>query len=126
MGLAYMQRFDKTALVCDFAETYHIYDYRKLPARLAATLACGLKPDSRIKTKMAGVKTSPPNLLLLALIVDELRAIRYGLMGDKRNKPVFVSELMENGLPEKETKGFSTVADFEAAKAKIMERIKNG
>ena len=37
---------DEDALICDFAETYHIYDYRSLDVEYAATLAYGLRDDS--------------------------------------------------------------------------------
>ena len=124
MGLAHMMTVDRTAVICDLAETYQIYDYRRLPARFVATLACGLKADSRIMTKMAGVKVSPPFVLLGALIVDELRAIRHGLMGDKKHEPVFVTDIMSDGLPEKELKGFSTVQEYEEARRKIIEKVK--
>lgn len=121
-----MMNVDKTALICDLAETYRIYDTHGIKARYIATLACGLKADSRIKTKMAGVNMLPPNSLLYALIVDELRLIRYWLIGDKKNKPQFVTELMENGLPEKELEGFDTVKEFEAKRREIIERLNNG
>lgn len=124
MGLAHMLNVDRTAVICDLAETYHIYSMEQLPMRMVATLACGLKADSRIMTKMAGVKVSPPLLLLGALIVDEIRALRFGLAGDKTTKPVFVTELMADGLPEKELKGFSTVEDYEEARRKIIEKVK--
>lgn len=124
MGLAHMMNVDKTALLCDMAETYRIYDVKRFPARYIAMLACGLKADSRIKTKMAGVELLPPNSLLYAIIADELKAIRYGLMGDKKNKPVFVTEIMENGLPEKENMSFDSGADFEAYRKKILAKVK--
>lgn len=124
MGLAHMLNVDRTAVVCDLAETYHIFSMEQLPMRMVATLACGLKADSRIMTKMAGVKVSPPLLLLGALIVDEIRALRFGLVGDKSTKPVFVTDLMADGLPEKELKGFSTVKDYEEARRKIIEKVK--
>lgn len=123
MGLAHMLKVDRTAVICDLAETYHIFNYRQLPATTVATLACGLKADSRIKTTMAGVKVSPPNSLLYALIVDELRSLRWGLMGDKKHMPVFVTEMMANGLPEKETRGFNTAEEFERKRREIIERI---
>ena len=47
--LAAMAARDEDALVCDMAETYHIFDYRALPLFLAARLACGLREDSRSK-----------------------------------------------------------------------------
>lgn len=37
--LSSMLNLSEDALICDFAETYHIYDYRSLPLRLVATLA---------------------------------------------------------------------------------------
>lgn len=60
---------DENALTCDFAETYHIYAWRQLPARYAATLAAGLSVDSRIIRKLTGV---PGRLehMLLAVIAD--------------------------------------------------------
>lgn len=118
---------DKTAVICDLAETYQIYDYRRMPARIVATLACGLKADSRIKTKMAGIKETPSLLLLNALIVDELRAFRWGLLGDKNKKPPFVVDILENGIPQKDTaQGFNTVEEFEAARAEIIKKVQNG
>lgn len=39
---------DEDALICDFAETYNVLDYRALPLRTAATLASGLRADARI------------------------------------------------------------------------------
>jgi len=46
-----MIKLDENALICDFAETYHIYDYRQLPPTRVAVFACGLRDDSRIKMK---------------------------------------------------------------------------
>ena len=60
---------DEDALICDFAETYHIYDYRSLPADLVATYAVGLRESSRIKTKMMGMEL-PLDEYLYAAIFD--------------------------------------------------------
>ena len=43
---------DETALVCDLAETYGIYDYRSYPATVIATFAVGLRENARIWLKM--------------------------------------------------------------------------
>lgn len=118
-----MLAVDETAVVCDLAETYHIYNMDALPARTVATLACGLKPDSRIKTKMVGLEITPPNVLLMALLVDELRVLRYQLFGAKNDKPTFVTEIMQNA-PKEETKAFETGADFDAFYKSIIERAK--
>ena len=53
MALAKMISVDRNALICDMAETYHIYDLRGLPARTLATLAFGLRADSRIKMRLS-------------------------------------------------------------------------
>lgn len=118
-----MMNEDQTALVCDLAETYHIFDMRAYSARFIATLACGLKADSRIKTKMAGVQLLPPNSLLYALIVDEIRALKWALVGDKSQKPTYITELMEKGLPKKEIQGFRTAEEFERRRRELIERM---
>lgn len=60
---------DEDALICDFAETYHVYAWRQLPARTAATLAAGLSPDSRIMRRLSGVPAKLEHILL-AIIAD--------------------------------------------------------
>lgn len=60
---------DEDALICDFAETYHIYDMRQFPVLYIATLAKGLRHDSRIMMAVNGLKVDL-NTLLLAHIAD--------------------------------------------------------
>lgn len=84
-----MIRDDEDALICDFAETYQIYDYRSLPLRLVATLAAGLRENSRIKS--AGAKASVTNTLL-AMIADQLTAIRR-ILGDDIELPSIIGLL---------------------------------
>lgn len=74
--LASMLAGYKDDLLCDLAETYHIYDYKALPAEYLATLCCGLSSDSRIMMKLAGQQNVSKELLL-ADIADSLRAIVY-------------------------------------------------
>ena len=75
---------DEDALICDFAETYQIYDYRSLPVKLAATLAAGLRDNSRIKLLAAGSPVSQ-DTILLAGIADRIDAIRYGFSEDAKS-----------------------------------------
>ena len=63
MYLASMVALDEDALICDFAETYHIYDYRRLPVEYAATLAYGLRENSRIRMVQSGLKVELNTLL---------------------------------------------------------------
>lgn len=67
MSLASMVIFDEDALICDMAETYGIFDLYALPAQLAATLAVGLREDSRIKVKMSGMKMDFNKYIIAAL-----------------------------------------------------------
>lgn len=103
-----MIRTDETAVICDLAETYHILDYRQLPASLVAALCVGLKADSRIKMKINGRKI-PYELELLMGAVDRLTMLVYANSKDAqkgRNKPkLLLDQLYEE--PEK-TMGFDS------------------
>ena len=96
---------DENALICDLAEVYHIYDYRSLPVRLVATLAAGLGPNSRVYQKLAG-QTVPTDTLLLAMLVDDVRAMVYGTKGKH--------------VPERKERIFKTGADFDKARAALL------
>lgn len=107
-----MIALDRDALICDFAETYHIFDMESLSAEYASTLAAGLRDDSRIKLKMAGIKVDM-NTLLLARIVDNTAINVYAKTKDAktgRNKPKSVVNTLLNG--ETELKHYATGADF--------------
>ena len=112
---------DEEALICDFAETYHIYDYRSLPLSLASTLAAGLRDTSRIITKTTEAKASTTNTLL-AMIADHLAVIR-NLLGDKKEflsvtKALYqIDEVKEKSGPI----GFASGTDFMAAWQRINE-----
>lgn len=112
-------RNDEDALICDFAETYHIYDLRSLPLSLVATLAAGLRDTSRIVTKTTEAKASTTNTLL-AIIADRLGVIQMMLSGDK-NVPSVFDALYEIERERKGVKGFKTGSAFEAAWQKINE-----
>lgn len=63
-------------LICDFAEYYHIYDYRQLPVVYCATLAVGLREDSRIVLKLTKQKGTYEQKLM-TLMYDVVNMIRY-------------------------------------------------
>jgi hypothetical protein len=83
-------------LICDFAETYNIYDYRSLSTKSAAIYAAGLRADSRIMMKLSdsnyGVKE-----MLLSILCDEIRGWHYSMTEDAEsqiNKPQSIRELL--------------------------------
>ena len=116
-----MIRKDEDALICDFAETYHIYDYRSLPLRLVATLAAGLGDTSRIITNTTEAKASTTNTIL-AIIADHLASIRR-LLGDKTDLPSVTGALYK--VEEERDKGkpqaFRSGNEFDAAWRAINE-----
>lgn len=92
MGLAAMIRTDAGALTCDFAEIYHVLDWRGLPMRLAATLAAGLREDSRIRMAQEDMRVSM-DTLLLSTAVDMLTTIAWYL-GGAGEKPAPLTPLL--------------------------------
>lgn len=79
-----MINVDEDALICDLAETYHIYDYRSLPLKMVATFSVGLRENSRIKMALAEVKY-PFDTLLLASIYDCLNLRNWAMTRDAQN-----------------------------------------
>lgn len=123
MILADMIAADEDALICDFAETYHVYDYRRLPLRYAATLASGLRANSRIKMKKAGLRM-PMDTLLNAAAVDALNFLVWSKSKDGakgRNRPASIFAKLMND-EKNDVMAFDSGAAFEAAR----ERILNG
>lgn len=115
---------DEDALVCDFAETYQVFDYKSLPARLAATLAAGLRESSRIKLKMAGMPCTSETLML-AMAVDRLSLLFWSKTEDgqkNRNRPesIYMQLLGANTKPESDIVAFESRSDFEAERKRLM------
>ena len=116
-----MLKTDEDALICDLAETYHIYDWRSFPIRFIATLACGLKSNSRIKTIM-GVPENDTATLLLAVIADGINWLVWSKTEEAKhnqNKPESIYDKLI-AAEEEETAAFNSADEFEAARAKIL------
>jgi len=114
-----MISLDEDALICDLAETYQIYDYRSLPVRLVATLAAGLRDDSRIKLLAVGSPVAQ-NTILLASIADRVDALRYWLAGYKGETESLVKMLFGE---EKQNKSgvmsFDSIEEFNKTLARV-------
>lgn len=119
---------DEDALICDFAECYHIYDYRGLPVQYAAVLACGLRDDSRIKMAISS-SVAKPDTLILAAILDRLSLLLWAKTEDGargRNRPASLTEqLLGTGTRNDNVVSFASAEDFELARANIIERVVN-
>lgn len=121
---------DESALICDLAETYHVYDYRSLPVQLVATFCVGLRENSRIKMKLSGM-SYPYETILLAGIIDKLSLLVWqrtkdGVSGENVPKSVLATILNIENVSEKDHLVYDSAEDFERAKDNILRSIDNG
>lgn len=125
MALAGMIALDRNALICDLAETYQIYDYRRVPGRLLGILATGLRDDSRIKQKIGGVKTNDTNMIL-ANILDGINLLLWTKTKDAENginQPDSIAETLF--VKEREEVMFDTPEEFEKERQRLITELEN-
>lgn len=116
---------DETALVCDLAETYGIFDYRQLPADMVAALSVGLRENSRIKLLLSGQKV-PFETILQAGIIDRLSILIWQKTKDGQNntnRPQSLVEILTAEQKEREEVAFETGKDFEKAREEILKQL---
>lgn len=118
------------ALICDFAETYHIFDYKALPIKLCSTLAVGLPRTARIWAKLG-----EPNLRLikeqaLILLLDRVSWIQWAMsdnasQGGEPPKPIYnkVFGLKEDEATSRNVLVFDSPDDFQAERERIRREI---
>lgn len=112
-----MINVDEEALICDFAETYRIYNYKSLPLQMVGTFACGLRPDSRIGMRISDSKLTTDQTLL-ALVADNTRAIAWlnssdGAKGINRPKSIVDALAREKKTADSTMETFETGQDFD-------------
>lgn len=121
-----MIQTDEDALICDLAETYHIFDYRQLPPTKVAVFSCGLGPESRIKMKLSGQRV-PLETMLMAGISDRLALLVWSKTKDgqkNRNRPTsLVNLLTESQTKENENVAFESGEDFEKEREKLLAEL---
>lgn len=110
-----MIALDEDALICDMAETYHIYNMEQLPVEYVAILANGLRDNSRIKMKAAGLRVDVMTLLL-AHVADNTAINVYAKTKDAkhgRNKPKsLVKALQTSNNPRDHARQFDSGESF--------------
>lgn len=119
MALAGMWSAAKDELICDFAETYGIYDLRALPVRTLAVLACGLGRNTRVWAKTQGFKAKWSDIVL-ALCADRLAVLEWQNTQDAANGENYPSMLAPEllGMSDQSEKRYETYdsgEDFMAA-----------
>lgn len=115
---------DEDALVCDFAEYYGIYNYRDYSLRYVATLADGLRENSRIKMALSD-STVSFETLILANILDATNFIAWTKTESARNNTNRPKSLVASIRGDKPNNTgdyvvYDSPADFEEARAKLM------
>lgn len=120
MQLALVLNRYECELICDFAEYYHILDYKSIEPGLAGVLLQGLRSDSRTKMKLNNQKITLDQTLL-AIIADGVKGLIF-ILSKKKNKklPESILKLLINGKEDsKKYKSFESGADFERSWQKI-------
>lgn len=113
------------ALICDLAETYHIFNYRALQVSLLATLSYGLRDDSRVKIFFSDIKVTTETMLL-ACAVDHLSFLSWAKTEDAqkgRNRPKSVVQSIMQKEEESTIQAYENGYDFENAWANIVGGI---
>lgn len=113
---------DENALICDLAETYHIFNYKELPVNTVATLSVGLNEDSRIKKKLRNVQDIP-TYIVNAFIIDALNILIWQntLDGSKgENKPESILKKITGESEDKDTLSFASGDDFEKYRKELI------
>ena len=93
-----------------------------LPPERVAVLAIGLKNDSRIKMKMAGIK-QPIETLLLAAAVDRLSLLVWSKSKNAQdgiNRPKSIYAQLIGVEEEKNVQSYNSIEEFEMARKKII------
>lgn len=121
-----MIKVDEHALICDLAETYHIYNYRLMPPFQVAIFAIGLRDDSRIKMKLAGLKITP-QMILQAATVDRLSLLVWQRSDDgqkNKNRPKSILDTLLNEEKESDITAFTSGEDFEKERRRLIAQLK--
>ena len=124
-----MINLDEESLICDLAETYQIYDYKRLPLQLVAVFSCGLRENSRIKMKLSQ-QTASIETMLLAGISDKLGILLWAQTKDGqkgKNRPISILGKVLN-LPKKrkEEVAFASAEEFESTRNQLLKNLKAG
>lgn len=116
-----MLSVDKTALICDLAETYHVLDWRSLPLLTVAALASGLRETARIRQKISATRYTTGEILT-ATAVDYLALLWWAQTEDGqkgRRRPESILNKLLGTEPEKKVTAFATGEEFEKRYAEI-------
>lgn len=114
-------------MICDFAETYQIYDYKQLPLQMVAVFAAGLRENSRVMLKLNNQRVSL-DTLLQATTVDQLALLLWTKTKDGQkgiNQPKLLTEAF--GLKNtRQELVFNSGEAFQNARQEMLLKITGG
>ena len=114
---------DEDALICDLAETYQIYDYRRLPLKMVAVFSFGLRENSRIKMNMNDIEV-PFETMLLAGIQYKLNVLIWQQTKDGMNGRNYPKSMVATLIGSQEKAKTSDLIGFESSEDFLKEREK--
>lgn len=107
---------DEDALLCDMAETYHIYDMYSFPVLYIATLAKGLsyRENSRIMMSLNGLSVEIKTLLLARICDSSAINVWFQTEDGQKgfNRPQSMVQLLTK-QNKKDEVGFDSGDEFE-------------
>lgn len=106
-------------IICDLAETYHIFDFKGLPPSMVATLVFGLRDNSRVKMKLSGMNIDLKTLLL-SRILDDVELILWSKTNGKAQKPKSITNALMKKEDKNDVQSFDNAEDFEKEKNRIL------
>lgn len=83
-----------------------------------ATLAIGLRNDSRVKGEYAGIEQPPVGITLLN-VLDAINGFAYAVLGGREAPARAINAYL---IGEKTKHGYSTGAEFERARKAIIDK----
>ena len=108
-------------LTCDMAETYGIFDIKRVPVKLLATLAVGLRDDSRVMMAKRGALVDPKTMLLAKLLdmlsgtdSDSPQSLTAKCFADSPDEPTTA--------PKQKHEVFDSPADFKKRWAEVTRK----
>ena len=131
MFLAKIIKENEDDLVCDLMQYYHISNWRSYSPFFISTLMFGLPEESRIMKTLSGMKYSIDRMLI-AVIADKLSLLWWAKTVDgqkNQNRPKSFVDILIGNVKKEESKDiitFNTPEEFEAYRAELVERKKNG
>lgn len=115
----------ESAIVCDLAQFYHIYNLEDFEVGYIATLVCGLPSESRVMRELSGMKFSL-DTMLNAITADYISDLIYVEIKKSTKKavqrPKSLLEIIRDGTEDTaKQQTFNSVEEFEEARRRIIE-----